>query len=303
LSRVAVLGGTGWVGRHACALFAEHGHDVLAVARNPGSAHRFFALDLAGAPAAVIEELLRSQRVDVVVNATDSTNTTDGWDRTEAEHARTNVAMVERLVAAVGALPWPARIVHMGTIHEYGPAPVGTAIAEAYPTSPVNAYARSKLAGSSAVLAAARSGAVDGVVLRLVNLCGPDPAPDSFPGKLIRLFRAAGAGPATVTVTDARRDFVDVRDVAHAIALAAEEPAARGQVINIGSAAPVEIRELVRMLAAEAGFGPGRLTLHNGQVASVGGEWTCADITLAERLLGWRPKIGLRESLRDMWLC
>ena len=34
---------------------------------------------------------------------------------------------------------------------------------------------------------------------------------------------------------------------------------------------------------------------------SKGGGWTKADIGHAKRVLGWRPVIGLRESLRDMW--
>jgi nucleoside-diphosphate-sugar epimerase len=141
--------------------------------------------------------------------------------------------------------------------------------------------------------------AANGVVLRLVNVCGPDASPDSLPGKLVRLLRAGGE--PTVTITDARRDFVDVRDVVDAVVTAAEAPAAPGRVFNIGSGVTVEIGRLVRMLAAEAGLPPDRLTVHSGAVSSVGGEWTQADITLAGQLLGWRPRIGLRESLRDMW--
>jgi nucleoside-diphosphate-sugar epimerase len=293
VSQVAVLGGTGWVGRHVCATFAEHGYGVVAVARNPAphtANYRFHALDLASASTETIAELFRSERIDVVVNATDSTNTTDGWDRTDEEHDLVNVAMVGRVLAA---LPGGARVVHLGTIHEYGPVAHRTAITESQPTNPTNSYARSKLAGSTAVL---DSGA--GVVLRLVNLCGPHPSPDSFPGKLVGLLRSGGA----VTITAAQRDFVDVRDVAAAV-LAAAEATAAGQVVNIGSGAPVEIHELVRVLVAEAGFPPDRLAVHSGPVSSVGGDWIQADITLAEKVLGWRPRIGLRESLRDMWHC
>jgi nucleoside-diphosphate-sugar epimerase len=134
------------------------------------------------------------------------------------------------------------------------------------------------------------------VVLRLVNLFGPHPSPDSFPGKLVRLLHDGGA----VTITAARRDFVDVRDVAAAV-LAAAGPTTACQVVNIGSGVPVEIHELVRVFVAEVGFPPDRLTVHNGSVSSVGADWIQADISLAAKVLDWRPRIGLRESLRDMW--
>jgi nucleoside-diphosphate-sugar epimerase len=296
---VVVLGGTGWVGRHACTAFARRGAPVVAVARKPAAradGWRFHALDLAGASSAVLADLLRSERASVVVNATDSTNTTDGWDRTAEEHDRTNVRMVERRLDAIAGLPNRIRLVHLGTIHEYGPVVTGTAVAESHPTRPVNSYARSKLAGSRAVLAAARAGRVDGTVLRLVNLCGPDPSPDSFPGKLVALLRA---GRPVVTVTAARRDFVDVRDVTAAV-VAASEVDAVGRAINIGSGTVVAVADLVRIFFTEAGVPPAELDLRYGPVRSAGGEWIQADISVAGRVLDWHPRTSLRQSLRDM---
>ena len=295
--RVALLGGTGWVGSHACAAFARRGYGVVAVARHPPAhtpAHRFHQCDLTAASTGAIAAMLRSERVDIVVNATDSTNTTDGWERTEKQHREVNVDLVARLLAAAGTLSWRVKLVHLGTIHEYGPVPPGTAIAESHAAHPATPYARSKLAGSQAVL---RASAVDGVVLRLVNLCGPHPSPDSFPGKLLRSVRA---GETTVTIADAQRDFVDVRDVVEAVVRASAAAELRHRVVNIGSGVPVEIRALVRMFLTEADATGVRIL--DGPVKSLGGDWTQADITLAGSLLGWRPRIPLPQSLRDMWL-
>jgi nucleoside-diphosphate-sugar epimerase len=305
MKRVMVLGGTGWVGRHVCRTFAEHGYDVVVSARNyvaHVAPQRFRALDLATASTGRIAELLRSEQPDVVVNATASINATDGWDRTDAEHRLLNVTMVERLLAAVAAVPWPVRVVHLGTIHEYGPAPPGTAIAETQHGKPSSGYARSKLAGSEAVLRAAVESGIDGVVLRLVNLCGPHPSPEAFLGKVLRLLRDAGStGTVALTVAPARRDYLDVRDAAEAVVAAAAAEPGPGGAFNIGSGHAVELRQLVLMLAAEAGVEPDRLDLQGGAVNSLGGEWTEADISLARGFLGWHPRIELRESLRDMW--
>ncbi|HET9144266.1 NAD(P)-dependent oxidoreductase [Actinophytocola sp.] len=291
---VVVLGGTGWVGRHVCAAFARRGERVVAVARNPtASGPGFRGLDLAGAPTAAIAGLLRAERADVVVNAVDSTNTTDGWQRSAEEHERTNARMVERLLAAVAATAHPVRLIHLGTVHEYGPIAPGTAVAETHPPRPVNDYARAKLAGSRAVLAAT---SVDAVVLRLVNVCGPEPSPASFPGKLVDLLRTRRP---SVTVAAARRDFVDVRDVADAVVAASEVDIA-GQAINIGSGRTVEIAELARIFFSEAGIPPHRVNLRYAQVPSLGGDWILADITRAAHLLAWRPSTPLRQSLHDM---
>nr|WP_083466610.1 NAD(P)-dependent oxidoreductase [Kibdelosporangium sp. MJ126-NF4] len=269
--RVVVLGGTGWIGRHVCAAF----DDAVAVARTTPR-----SLDLNSASVADIARVLRCERAEVVVNATDSPS----WDRGVAEHRTINVSAVRRILDATALLPWPARVVHLGTIHEYSPVQVGVPIDESHPTCPVDAYAVSKLDGSSMVLQAG------GVVLRLANVCGPYPAPNTLPGRLLR-------GEA-LTVTDAVRDFVDVRDVARAV-VASAEIAPPGSVFNVGSGTAVAVADLVRMFLEVSGQ---RLVTRSGRVGSAGGPWIQADITLARRMLGWAPSVGLRESLRDMWL-
>ena len=305
MTRVMVLGGTGWVGRHVCQAFVEQGYDVVASARHYAthvSPQRFQAFDLATAATEAIVDLLRSQGVDVVVNATSSANASDGWDRTDEDHWRFNVTMVERLVAAARDVSWPVRVIHLGTIHEYGPAPHGTAIGVTKYGEPTSGYSRSKLAGSEAVLRAAAEHRVDGVVLRLVNLCGPHPSPETFLGKVLRMLRDAGTtGTVALTVAPATRDYLDVRDAARAVVAAAAAELGRDRAFNIGRGRAVEIRRLVEILAAAAGVGPDRLEIRVGAVNSLGGEWTQADISLARGVLGWQPSIELRESLGDTW--
>jgi nucleoside-diphosphate-sugar epimerase len=303
--RVAVIGGTGWIGRHACAAFAAAGYRVLVLARTPAdppAGHEFHRLDLGAVAPADLAELLAEAGVDAVVNTADATNTTDGWARTDAELEHYNVVAVRRLTEAVAALPGRPRLVHLGSIHEYGPVARGTRVHEAVPTRPVGAYAHSKLAGSRAVLDAAAAGRVAGVVLRPVNVCGPHPAPDTFPGKLLRLFDTAArtGGRVPVTIADAVRDWVDVRDVAAAVVCASTAPDAAG-AYNIGSGTAVPMREFIGLLAAVAGLGPDRIEERGPAPAGTTGRWIQADVTAAARDLGWRPRTGLRTSLADMW--
>nr|WP_042189331.1 NAD(P)-dependent oxidoreductase [Kibdelosporangium sp. MJ126-NF4]CEL18582.1 UDP-glucose 4-epimerase [Kibdelosporangium sp. MJ126-NF4]CTQ98066.1 UDP-glucose 4-epimerase (EC 5.1.3.2) [Kibdelosporangium sp. MJ126-NF4] len=301
--RVAVLGGTGWVGRQACAAFTRGGADVVAVARHQPAdlPYPFHRLDLADATPDDITALVSRDQVDVVVNATDAANANDGFHGTPEHLARVNVDAVHTVLDALAAVPWRPRLVHLGTIHEYGPITEGTAVDETARPDPTNVYTRTKLDGSVAVLDAAREGKVNGVVLRITQILGPRPSPATFPGKLLASLRAATLDePASIRIAHAARDFVDVRDVADAVLLAAGKPLS-GKVINIGSGVAVSIRDLVGQFTITAGLPDHAVREDPSPVSSLGADWMLADIRLAERLLGWRPRFTLRDSLRAMW--
>ncbi|MDT0494945.1 NAD(P)-dependent oxidoreductase [Streptomyces griseus] len=305
-ARVAVIGGTGWIGRHLPAAFAERGHEVLALARNeaahlpPGAFRR---LDLTTAGPGALAELLREERIGIVVNATDGANATDGWDRSDEEMIAANVHAVEGLLKALAELPRSPRLVHLGSMHEYGPVPDGTLMDETLTPAPVNVYTRSRLAGTRAVLDAARSGRVSAVVLRLANVCGPYPSSAAFLGTLLFRLRAAAAGEPGVRLTvaqGARRDFVDVRDVARAVVLAAASPV-NGRAVNIGSGVATPLQELVDLFLGVSGLPAGAVEQDLRPVAGLGGDWMRVDNRRAARLLGWSPRVPLRTSLADMW--
>ncbi|MEU8994326.1 NAD-dependent epimerase/dehydratase family protein [Streptomyces caniferus] len=298
--RVAVLGATGCVGRHLCAAFAARGTDVVAIARNDAPhlhPHPFLSLDLARCTGAELAAVLADQGVDTVVNAT------LGWGSTPEEMAHSNVRPVERLLAALPRLAEPVRLVHLGTIHEYGPVPAGTSLDEDVAPRPASLYAQAKLTASRLVLAAVRRGEVQGSVLRLTNTVGPHPAKESFFGALAaRLRQADPAAGLDVTVAAARRDFVDVRDAADAVLAAASVRSAE-PLMNIGRGTAVDIHTLVRTLITVSGLPPHAVRVRRDDVRSrsAGADWIQVDRSRAERSLGWRPRRALATSLRDMW--
>jgi NDP-hexose 4-ketoreductase len=297
-SRIAVLGATGCVGRCVSAALAREGHEVLAVARRGGPAvaeHLFAGLDVAAVPPVELARLLTGHRVRAVVNVT------GGWGTTEEEMRYAHITLVDRLLRALALMDDRPRLVHVGSVHEYGPVPEPLSIGEDLPPRPTTMYARTKLAGSELVLDAARAGRVDALVLRAVNVCGPRTTRASFLGAVAGMLRAAdAANPVTLRVADARRDFVDVRDLAEAVVLALASPAT-GRVVNIGRGEATSMRELVDLLAAAAALPPDALRIEDGPIDSKGGNWTLADIGLAGRLLGWKPRIPLAEAMRATW--
>jgi nucleoside-diphosphate-sugar epimerase len=304
--RVVVLGATGWIGRYLCEALSRAGHTVVAVGRKPVPhvlGHEFWSMDLAGASSADLHDWLVEADPDVVVNATDAANATDGFSRTDEEFTHFHVHVVRRLLRALVCLPQRRRIVHLGTILEYGPVGRGRLIGETFEPRPTGIYARTRLAGSQAVLKAAGSAQLDGLVLRLANVCGPHASPATFPGKVLATLRQAAAGHDVpeLCVTDDWRDFVDVRDVAEAClrAITADKS---GEVINIGSGQAIAMPEFVRQFTAAAGLPAAAVRQRLVTAAGLGGpRWTRTDITRASRMLHWRPRVSLEQSLRDSW--
>ncbi|GAA3309050.1 hypothetical protein GCM10020295_72650 [Streptomyces cinereospinus] len=183
---VAVLGANGSIGRHVVSAFETTGYRVLAVVRKrprAAAGRACVALDASTASGTEIAEVLTTAGARVVVNAA------GGWFASAEENQHAHVELVERLLAAAALLPVPPRLVQIGSVHEYGPVPHGTVIHESYEPTPATPYARSKLAGTQAVLRATRAGHVHGIVLRAVNVFGPDAAAGSFLGSVVRRLR------------------------------------------------------------------------------------------------------------------
>nr|ATJ00761.1 NAD-dependent epimerase [Streptomyces sp. SCSIO 1666] len=295
---VAVLGATGCVGRSVCDELLRTGHRVLGVARNPAPhtrTHTFAALDVAATAPERLAGLLDRHGVGTVINAS------GGWGTTAEEMRHAHIDLVERLADGCAATSRRVRIVQMGSIHEYGPVPDGVLIDEHRAPGPLTAYGLTKRTGSEHLLAQTRAGRVDGVVLRAVNVCGPHTTAASFLGAVVARLRALRPGDVlTLDVADARRDFVDVRDLARAAVAAVHAPVT-GLVVNIGRGEAVPMRALVEALIHAAGVDGTSVRLNSAEVASKGGGWTCADIRFAARVLGWRPTVPLSASVRAMW--
>jgi NDP-hexose 4-ketoreductase len=288
--RAVVLGGGGFVGAPVTDALVEAGADVLVVsrgaARRPGA--RSAAMDLETGD---LTGLLAAQRPQLVVNAVG-----EPWCPDPARLARLNVTVVERVIKA---LPARARLVQIGTIHEYGVPPPGRPITEATPPAPTTPYGRTKAAATRAVLDAARAGRIDAVVLRVANVLGPRPVAGSLLGLVLEQLCAGES--VRVARLDGARDYVDVRDVAAAVLAAATAPPGAG-VVNIGRGELVPLRQLVRRLIEVSGR-PAALEENTaaGAPPSAGARMQPLDISRARHRLGWAPRHDLTDSLRLIW--
>lgn len=127
------------------------------------------------------------------------------------------------------------------------------AVDEDAPTDPRNVYAATKLAQEHLAAAYARVSGVAVTALRYHNVYGPRMPRDTPYAGVASIFRsacAAGRAPRVFEDGGQLRDFVHVRDVAHAnvLALTAAEPVPG--VFNVASGEPHTIGEMATELVS-----------------------------------------------------
>ncbi|MFI1735068.1 NAD-dependent epimerase/dehydratase family protein [Streptomyces acidicola] len=293
--RILVLGFTGYLGTHVVErLRALPGALVLGGGRSPAAE---YGIDLASVRPEQLAKTLASAAPDTVINCAGAT----GGDAVTL--AEVNARGPAVLCAALREAAPAVRLVHLGSAAEYGPGTPDTRVPESAATRPAGPYGATKLAGTVTVTASG----LDAVVLRVGNPVGPGAPPGGLPGRIAGLLRTAGPDPGAVLRLgdlSAYRDFVDVRDVARAVACAVTAPGPLPPVLNISGGRAVPVRDLVRGLADKAGF-RGRIEENAagaiGSARSAEVSWQCSDITAAEEALGWRPAHTLDDALSALW--
>lgn len=171
---------------------------------------------------------------------------------------------------------------------------------EALPPDPRSPYAVSKLAAEHYIHTIGRLWQVETVSLRIFNAYGPlQQLPTAHPPVIPQFIRQALGGGSLVLHNNGAqtRDFVYLDDVVSALVAAATAPDVDRRIINVGSGVETSIREL----ALAVGEVTGRdVHLLNVGAESGGVSRMCADLTLARELLGYEPKVFLREGLQRM---
>ena len=164
--------------------------------------------------------------------------------------------------------------------------------------NPDSPYAVSKLAAETYVRTIGALWGIEAVALRIFNAYGPgQQLPASHAPVIPRFIRAAQTGASLVVFNNGEqtRDFVYIEDVVDALVAAATAPDVDRQVINVGSGRETSINELVAAIGEVLGM---ELEPLYNRDREGGVQRMCADITRAERLLGFVPRTDLHEGLR-----
>ncbi|REK17237.1 MAG: NAD-dependent epimerase/dehydratase family protein [Planctomycetota bacterium] len=160
---------------------------------------------------------------------------------------------------------------------------------------PLSPYGASKRAAEIFAEYYTRMQGVPAVWLRPFSVYGPRMRPDLA----MHVFASAiTAGRPIPLFGDGsyQRDFTHVSDVCAGLLSAMTAEGVVGQAINLGHHKPVAVAELVRLLEDALG----RQANIDRKPAFAGDmPVTCADLSKAERLLGYRPRVTISEGVRD----
>jgi len=165
--------------------------------------------------------------------------------------------------------------------------------------NPVSPYGVSKQAGELYCSAYAQTFGVETAALRFSNVYGPR---SQHKNSIVAKFtRAAIAGEPWTVYGDGTqtRDYIYVEDLTNAIVLAANVPDAAGEVFQIATCRETTVSELMRALrAALSEQGIGEAPVENDAPRQGDVARNYADISKAERILGWKPEVSLEDGLR-----
>ena len=173
---------------------------------------------------------------------------------------------------------------------------------QAYPTEPESSYGWSKLMGEYEAALFADSGLMEIGVLRLHNVYGPGSV---YAGDLAQvlpaLTRKAIRFPEEKFVVwgsgNQYRDFVYIDDVVDALLSEAEMGMGAG-LIQIGSERPTSIREAAELIVEISGK---PIHIEYDLNAPEGDKGRVAVCDKARQVLGWQPKIDIREGLENLY--
>jgi GDP-4-dehydro-6-deoxy-D-mannose reductase len=180
----------------------------------------------------------------------------------------------------------------------------GVPVDEGTLLAPMDEYAASKAAADLALGALASRG-LRSVRIRPFNHTGPRQSDGFFlPSMAMQIARIeAGLQPPVIKVgnLEAERDFLHVRDVAEAYALAVRSAASlpSGTILNIASGTAHRMGTLLDRLLATADVGI-RVEQDPARMRPADLPRIVGNPSLARRLLGWTPRYGIDNILVDV---
>ena len=191
------------------------------------------------------------------------------------------------------------RVVYAASSSAYGDTP-SLPKHEGMAPDPISPYAVAKLAGEHYLTSFYRCYGLETVSLRYFNIFGPRQDPSSpYSGVLAKFITQmlSGKQPTVFGDGEQSRDFTYIDNAVDANLLACKAPAdqAAGKVFNVATGRRVTLNETFQALQA--------LTSYTGAplyAAERGGDikHSLADICLAEKFLGYKPKVSFEEGLR-----
>jgi len=306
--KALVTGAAGFIGSHLTEQLLEDGWQVVAVdcftdhypratkeqnlaGCRPHPRLRFVEADLVTCD---LGSLLAG--VDVVFHQAGQAGVRASWGTEFEMYVQNNILATQRLLEALKGRAL-RRVVYASSSSIYGDAQDLPVREETLP-QPISPYGVTKLAAEHLCRLYHTNFGLPTVSLRYFTVYGPRQRPDMAFHRLIRAMLGGGTFPLYGD-GEQTRDFTFVADAVAANLLAVEAPP--GRVFNIGGGSRVTMNQVIATLEEIVGR-PAPVERQAAQAGDVRHTW--ADTTAAREVLGFAPRVSLREGLAQQvaWL-
>lgn len=201
----------------------------------------------------------------------------------------TNIIGLQNIISSINSLSPSTRLIFTSSASVYGTRE--KKCRESDPYNPNDIYGATKVSGELMI----KHQVKDYVIMRLFNLTGGnDPHPHLTP-KIVE--NALKDRPLQLGAKTARRDFIDVEDVAQALYAARNAP--QRTVLNVGTGSTHSVEEMVNETYQLLGKKPKvsyetPLHIRKNDAPSL-----CADTTAIQEVLEWAPRKRFIESIKS----
>lgn len=303
-----VTGVAGFIGSNLAETLLKKGEQVIGIdqfndyydpqlkRKNVSFLQNYQGFELIEADIQSLDWLSLFQQAEVVYHQAAQAGVRASWGTSFLDYTERNINATQIMLEAAKNSPNLKRFVHASTSSIYGDA-------ETFPTpetlcpQPVSPYGITKLAAERLCQLYYKNFNVPVVILRYFSVYGPRQRPDMG---FHKFFRAAIKGEGIPIYGDGQqtRDFTYIGDVVAGNQLAAQIPDAIGEIFNIGGGSRVVLMDILDQIDEIVGF---PLKRDYQEKAMGDARHTAADVTKAQKILGYQPKVSLREGLEAEW--
>ena len=294
MARMIVTGGAGFLGKHLCRQIAKAGHSVKVIDLRPNPEFETIIADVRDA-AAMLEHIKDADVVYHLASLIEAGESVKFPQKFVDFNISGCVSVLEAM--RINSVP---TFIFSSSAAVYG-EPLRTPILEDDRTIPVNPYGMTKLAMEGLVSSYVASFGMNGIALRYFNLYGPEELHQPETHAIPRFIKQIYYGEE-VTVWgggEHLRDFIHVSDIVDghlkAFDLALREPK-KYHYFNFSTNAPASVSEVIHLLEEIMGK---KANIKNFPNRPGDPMVLTADASKAERVLGWKSQVSLRQGLEE----
>ena len=240
-----------------------------------------------------MKEIVNNESIDVVFNLavipllSSHVNPVDNWN--------VNVNIVLVLCELIRDNLF-STLIHFSSSEAYGSAKK-IIMDEGHPLHPTTPYAASKAAADHLVISYCETFGIDASIVRPFNNYGPRQNEGSYAGVIPITMKRIMNGIPPIIYGDGEqtRDYIYVADTVDAVIDVYKNKNTRSKIINIATGQEITINKMISTIAEIMRFDE-PIIYEETRLADV--RRHRGDISLAEKLIGFKPKVGFEEGIQ-----